>query len=349
MKETSSQDTVWMHTNLAAMHAEKKKNRKVVYPYTLKTALADYTRDELKEIGDSLHIEIKSADKKQERIDKIYAGITKNNRIERCLLCMYEEEWNLLKDLVSYEKACPLNTDTPLPALAVSQYLGYDEEGYIIIPQEIKEGFQAAQRDEFLQRRKKMQWLQQCLAMAKNLYGAMPFYILVELYNQHKTIQSNALEIGSMMQLIPQEMQTYFLQDDLVCDILMTKENVESLLHDRVLDVYYIPSLREIENEATGNILYFNPHMVKQGMTKLYKYTSLSKNQTLDVMGDIIDEMASGWSPDDIIEDLSIKQIIVRKGEKKRLQELFAEWNYYTKKWVNCGYSDEEIKRFNIH
>lgn len=349
MKETSSQDTVRMHTRLAGMNAAKKKNRKIVYPYTLKTALADYTRDELKEIGDSLHIEIKSADKKQERIDKIYTGITENNRIERCLLCMSDEEWNLLKDLVSYEKACPLHTDTSLPALAISQYLGYDEEGYIIIPQEIKEGFQAAQCDEFLLRRKKMQWLQHCLDMANNLYGAMPFHVLVELYNQHKTFQSNALEIGSMMQLVPQEMQTYFLQDDLVCDILMTKENVNCLLRDRVLDVYYIPSQQEIENEAAGNIIYFNPQMVKQGMAKLYKYTSLSKNQTLDIMSDMIDEMASGWSPDDIIEDLSMKQISVRKGEKKRLQELFAEWNYYTKKWINCGYSDEEIERFNIH
>lgn len=343
MKAASSQDTQ------NHIHMPRKKAKKITYPYTLKTALADYTRDELKEIGDSLHIEIKSADKKQERIDKIYAGMTENNRIERCLLCMREEEWNLLKDLVSYEKACPLNTDTSLPALAVNQYLGYDEEGYIIIPQEIKDGFQAVQWDEFLLRRKKMQWLQQCLDMAKNLYGAMPFYILVELYNQHQTFQSNALEIGSMLQLIPQEMQTYFRQDDLVCDIWMTKENVDSLLHDRVLDVYYIPSQKEIENEATGNIIYFNPQMIKQGMAKLLKYTSLSKQQTLNTMGDIIDEMASGWSAEDMLEELHAMHIIVRKGDKKRLQELFAEWNYYTKKWVNCGYSDEEIERFNIH
>lgn len=343
MKAASSQDTQYH------IYTLRKKAKKVTYPYTLQTALAAYTRDELKEIGDSLHIDIKSADKKQERIDKIYAGMTENNRIERCLLCMHEEEWKLLKDLVSYEKACPLMTDTVLPALAVNQYLGYDEEGHIVIPQEIKEEFQAAQRDEFLLRRKKMNWLQQCLDMAKNLYGAMPFYILVEMYNQHHTFQSNALEIGSMLQLIPQEMQTYFMQDDLVCDILMTKENVDCLMRDRAMDVYYIPAQKEIENQANGNMIYFNQQMIKQGMAKLLKYTSLSKQQTLNTMGDIIDEMASGWSAEDILEELHNMHVTIRKGDKKRLQELFAEWNYHTKKWVNCGYSDEEIKRFHIH
>ena len=62
-------------------------------------------------------------------------------------------------------------------------------------------------------------------------------------------------------------------------------------------------------------------------------------------MGDIIDEMASGWSAADIIEEMQNMQITIRKGDKKRLQELFAEWNRCTKKWVNCGYSDEEMAR----
>ena len=339
MKAASSQETT----------TTKRKAKKITYPYTIQAALADHTRDELKEMGDALHIEIKSADKKQERIDKLYAGMTEHHRIERCLLCMGEEEWHLLETMVSYETSCPLTTDTMLPSLAVNLYLGCDEDGHIVIPQEVKECFQAVQTDEFRLRRQKMRWLQQCLAMASNLYGVMPLHVLVAMYNRHREFQSNALEIGSMMQLIPETMRTYFILADLICDGQMTEENVLALIHDRKTHVYYIPAQSETENEATGNIIYFNPAMVKQGIAKLLKYTSLSKQQTLNTMGDIIDEMASGWSAADIIEEMQHMQITIRKGDKKRLQELFAEWNRYTKKWVNCGYSDEEMKRRPQH
>lgn len=339
MKAASSQDRQQQTTTT------KRKAKKITYPYTLKAALADHTRDELKEMGDVLHIEIKSADKKQERVDKLYAGMTGNHRIERCLLCMKEEEWQLLGTLVSYETACPLDTDTGLPALAVNEYLGYDEDGHIVIPQEIKTCFQAVQNDEFQLRRQKMRWLQQCLAMAGNLYGIMPLHVLVAMYNRNRDFQSNALEINSMMQLIPETMRTYFIIAGLICDIQMTEENVLALMHDRTTNVYYIPAQSETENAAAGNIIYFNSAMVKQGMAELLKYTSLSKQQTLNVMGDIIDEMASGWSAADIIEEMQNMQITIRKGDKKRLQELFAEWNRCTKKWVNCGYSDEEMAR----
>lgn len=338
MKATGIQDTQ------ADMHPSHKKSKTITYPYTIRTVLSENTRDELKNIGDLLNIAIKSTDKKQERIDKIYKGMTENQIIERYLLCMPENEWDLLGKLVSYEKACPLRNDSDLPALTAGMYLGHDEEGYIIIPQEVKECFQTVCNSEFMVRRNKMTWLQQCVSMANNLYGAMPLPVLVTLYNQHYTFQSNAMEIRAMLQIIPEAMRLYYQKDGFICNILMTEENVSALERNRQTHVYYIPTQEEIEHEATGNIIYFTPPMIKQGMMKLHKYTSISKDETLHVMKDVIDEMASGWGPKDILEELQSMQITIRKGDKKRLLELFAEWNRYTKKWVNCGYSDDEME-----
>lgn len=307
-----------------------------------------YTVQEIREIVKLHEIPGTHNYRKAELVTCVVKNILDEEYMHRYFMLAANEELDLFEQMINDE----LDEDTSEERFMFGYFIqgGYvfvDEEGTILIPEEVRKAYQKIHTPEFYEEHKLFETAYcYCLGMV-NIFGAVSLEMITEFYNKY---EENKLTKDQMFSeiFIPSLMRFRNIRysGDMLVESFMLQEKgiLEQILTCREVFTGYVPTRRDIWKSAKyveESLMIFGNYIMDE--MKLPVQNALGLSELISYM------LKIGTSPDEVFrlvqeEDLTF---LNQKQADRFLKELRELW-LNTRLYTTYGHTPKEIEGKDI-
>lgn len=257
---TKEEQEAIMERSIARAALETQKNMKkelkerfflsggnTVHHANLEEMLKSYTKQELNEIADELHYQLK-AGKKDGMAFELARFLLEPQTMRELLLEADEEELDAFE--AAMKKGCYRPSDEERQTLTIFMELNYMADfvdDRIEVPTEVRMIYGILLRNGYREFHTKAEWLLVCLRAFDLIHVVAPVKILYRMYRQNKSVAIGFEEFMELLQKMPDRLNPCCLTEGRIVGKEAMQEKVYRKIEKRQRDVEYaVPSMTEI-------------------------------------------------------------------------------------------------------
>ncbi len=319
-------------------------------PYlSLEELLQKLGRGQRTSIARELGIRLPMKPSKQQEISAMLHHMLDKKRIERILLILNKNEYELFGQLL--EKDYIQNNALSLwPCIFMMEqkilFSFYDGgKVFFVVPQEIKTIYRSLDKEQFDPGRARYQAVHRYLFTFSNLYGFFERQKLVEIFNYHNRQKLSLKEFSTICDHLCSKHQDYFGFEEFIISDYFEHDNIKELedLLEKTMDIpYYLPTRDEILFWAQSGF-----QMTPQFCALLdYMVQKMGIDEdTATILVEDIGIFAEMELPiQEVIYEFEKRDIyFAHRGQLEAIIPLIVDVYNHTRVWSNRGHTYAEI------
>ncbi len=316
-----------------------------------------YDRKDLIAIAGEYGIKGRSRLPEAKLADFLAERIADPKNIRTQLLAARDSEILLLEKLLAGEKFDPGNEQDLEAAggLIDKEFIFEIETGdrfgcEYMVPDEIAEGYQAINTEEFRKEHKRLLWLRKCLFFASRLYCCVPVDVFMRLILKNKSAGIRKEKLPELIDTIPTRQKPCILKNGEIIAADAIKDDVYKKVKRGQGDKeFYIPDRQEIDELFVYGYPKSDP-AVLQTVRAFCRCFDIDEAEAEDIIKEIWNNISFGADPQDLLQQILDEEELEFSDENGFMAYVDAmmKLNNETRMLWNRGYNPSELSRKNF-
>lgn len=309
---------------------------------TLKMVFEDFEKEHILEIIKDKGISEALKGNKTTLIKQLVDFMLRPEVMEGYFLCLTDEEIEVFERAAMSIGFYNGDDTDALSMLYEACYIGMLEDGRVSVPRDVWNVYNSFKGTYFDIKRRKVNYLLQCLRASDFLYGIVPLQVLVKLVNTHPELDMSTVEIKEAIEKIPPEFNEYIVINGKVYHEDFYPDD-RGLLEVQGDKKYYIPTMDEIMALGNWGCIMETSEM-KELMCFIHKKLKVKEEEAVFIATMIQTNIAAGASMQEIMGFLDDVELSVKnqKQLEKLVQCINNLWNN-TRMVLNRGFTPLEL------
>lgn len=325
-----------------------EKKKKMSRWGNLKTYFLSYSKDELREIAEELHLLRYKNLNKSELADKIKNELLRPSVMRSRLLLFNDEEIGAFEEAIEMGGCYFPKEDVQdiLESFYRLHYVIIYEDDCVEVPAEVAKVYSQINTPEYQDKRRKASWMYECLEMTDMIYGVAPAKIVHRMYRkQYKIGYKEFLDIFGQ---IPEEDRSCVICENKIISKAFY-DNGEYIGIERGAEgiQYYIPEKSEIR-DYVKNGYPSEEACYKKLRVFMIKDLQLEEWYVEALLADIWGYINMGYGLSTIMDVIEDEEIIFpSQSVSIRFSSIISEIQSRSRRLVLRGNRQEEVLRGN--
>ncbi len=328
--------------HIAGLFPKNRERRKI----QLADLLNSYGKEDLRDLASIYHLRGVSSLKKAELIHKLKEKMLLPETIQETFMVLMDDAIHTFERIAECESDYYISEreERLLQYLVEMGYVEVYMDNLVDIPEDVIEGYNQVNTEQFKNLRQRISWLLICFDAATWFYGAVPAEIMVKVVNRRKGWKYDCKTLLSDYNRVPANQKDFVLIGELfVHKNLMEKELYKHLIKRQGDKDYYIPTEDEIR-DINMNQFIMNDPQVRRLLCYFTDKLNMPENEAISMVRDIQHNINGGCDMHDIFDMINENGVCF--NEAKDINEFVPIindlWNN-TRMLANRGFKPNEL------
>lgn len=346
--EDTEQDRQDFREKLLQINREMKKKYQVLYGEPERRTRSQIQKEHRE---GRLGLRGGSSLSKERLAEKVANGLLMTDVMQQYFLKLDDktiEAWEAAVDAGPFYRVSK-EQEALLAPLYDDNYLAMYDDGYVQVPREVAEKYKKINTPQFLERRKRVSWMQACLFVHGMIYGIAPADVVMRMYRKKSGYRLKQSEFMQVFRDIP--------EDENPCVVLEGKVIRKPLLRDKTYEQveemqepwdFFVPEADEIEDCSRNGYPSGERHY-KELKQYLIGQARMEEKEAETCLKKIWMWTTQGYDAEEIASSLK-KRVLgsVGKQKWKEFTGLIGEAQAYTRLLKYRGFMAAQVERTRL-